>query len=84
MARTIFLFLVNFFRLAKLIVDIKLIIFLLFENFNFDKILLPTLGVIPNIIIDDLLIICWLSLSIFTRPNLLANYLAMLLFLEEI
>ena len=53
-ARTIFLFLVNFFRLAKLIVEIRLIIFLLLANFNFDKILLPTLGVIPNIIIDDL------------------------------
>jgi hypothetical protein len=56
-ARTMFLFLVNFLRLAKLIVEIKLIIFLFFENFNLDKILLPILGVTPKITIDDLLII---------------------------
>ena len=56
-ARTTLLFLVNFFRLAKLIVEIKLIIFLLLQNFNFDKILLPTLGVTPSKIIEDLLII---------------------------
>ena len=36
------------------------------------------------IIIDDLSIICWLFLSILTRLNFLANFLAMLLFLEEI
>ena len=44
MALTIFLFLVIFLSFSKLIVDIKLIIFLFLENFNLDKILFPTLG----------------------------------------
>ena len=43
-ALMMFLFFVIFFNFSKLIVEIKLIIFLFFENFNLDKILLPTFG----------------------------------------
>ena len=56
-ALTILLFFVNFFSLSTLIVDIKLMIFLVFVNFNLDKILSPTSGVMPKKIIEDLSII---------------------------
>ena len=56
-AFTIFLFFVIFFNFSKLIVEIKLIIFLFFENFNFGKIVDPTLGATPKIIVEDLSII---------------------------
>ena len=54
---TIFLFLVIFFNFSILVVEIKLMIFLFLENFSFDKILFPTKGVKPKIIVEDLLII---------------------------
>ena len=53
----IFLFLVIFLSLSKLIVEIRLIIFLFFENFNLGNILLPTLGVTPKNTTEDLSII---------------------------
>ena len=56
-ALAIFLFLVILLSLSKLIVEIRLIIFLFFENFNLGNILLPTLGVTPNNITEDLSII---------------------------
>ena len=48
-ALAIFLFLVILLSLSKLIVEIRLIIFLFFENLNLGNILLPTLGVTPNV-----------------------------------
>ena len=56
-ALTKFLLFVSFLSLFKLIVEIRLIIFLFFENFNLGNILLPTLGVTPNNITEDLSII---------------------------
>ena len=47
-ALVIFLFFVSFLSLSKLIVEIRLIIFLFFENFNLGNILLPTVGVTPK------------------------------------
>ena len=46
-----------FFNLIKLIVDIRLIIFLCFEKESLCKILFPTFGVIPKKITEDLSII---------------------------
>ena len=42
---------------AKFIVEIRLMILLFFGKINFGKILLPTFGVIPKNIVEDLLII---------------------------
>ena len=42
---------------SKLIVEIRLIIFLFFEKFSLANILLATFGVIPKKIVEDLLII---------------------------
>ena len=56
-ALTTFLFFVICFNLLKFIVEIKLMIFLFFENLSFDNILFPTLGVTPKKIVDDLSII---------------------------
>ena len=56
-ALTIFLLFIIFFNLIKLIVDIRLIIFLCFEKESLCKILFPTFGVIPKKITEDLSII---------------------------
>ena len=61
-ALVIFLFFVIFLSLSRLIVEIRLIIFLFFENFNLGNILLPTLGVTPKNTTGDLSIISWLFL----------------------
>ena len=59
-ALTIFLLFIIFFNLIKLIVDIRLIIFLCFGKESLCKILFPTFGVIPKKITEDLSIIFWL------------------------
>ena len=50
-ALTIFFDLVNFFKFERLIVEIKLMIFLFFANVSLPKILFPTVGVIAKNII---------------------------------
>ena len=50
-------FLVIFFNFFKLIVEIKLIIFLFFKNINLGIIFSPISGVKARIIVEDLLII---------------------------
>ena len=68
-ALTIFFTFVNFFNLAKFIVEIKLITFLFFENFNLGRILFPTFGVIPKKIIEDLSISSWLFFITWINLN---------------
>ena len=74
----------NFFSFSKFIVEIKLIIFLFFENFNLGRILLPTFGVIPKKITEDLSIISWLSFKTVIDLNFLSSFLAIFVFLEDI
>ena len=50
-ALTIFFDLVNSFKFERLIVEIKLMIFLFFANVSLPKILFPTVGVIAKNII---------------------------------
>ena len=83
-ALTIFaLFLTIFLSWAKLIVEIKLIIFWLDLKFNFGNILLPTFGVTAKKTQLHLSTISWLVFPILTFLNFFFNFWAIFLFLGE-